>query len=413
MKTAEIIAVGSELLTPFRLDTNSLYLTDQLERLGVAVVRKTVVGDDKEHLKAAFREALKRAELVIGVGGLGPTEDDRTRDAVAEMLGLPLERQEELVAQMEERFRARGKRMPAVNLKQADVPRGAAWLPNENGTAPGLWLGPEPGKVILLLPGPPKELQPMFEEHCLPRLRGLAAKHAFATKVLRVVGMAESEVEEIIAPIYRRYENPRTTMLASPGQIEVHIRATGADTGEALRRAEELADLIEAELGDHVFSRGPETLEQVVGLYLMMRGATLAVAESCTGGLVGERLTQVPGSSRYFVGGVVCYSNKLKTKLVGVPETLLKKKGAVSAEVAEALAKNIRRRAGAALGLGITGIAGPDGGSPDKPVGTVHLALAEAHRVRHERHRFLGDRERVRWQASQAALDMIRRALLK
>ena len=413
MKTAEIIAVGSELLGPFRLDTNSLYLTDQLERLGVAVVRKTVVGDDREHLKAAFREALERAELVIGVGGLGPTEDDRTREAVAELLGLPLKRQPELVALIEERFRARGKKMPAVNLKQADVPRGATWLPNENGTAPGLWLEPEAGKVALLLPGPPKELQLMFEEHCLPRLRGLALKHAFATKVLRVVGMTESEVEERIAPIYRRHVNPQTTVLASPGQIEVYLRATGADTGEALRRAEELADLLEAELGEHVFSRGPETLEQVVGLYLMMRGATLAVAESCTGGLVGERLTNVPGSSRYFVGGVVCYSNKLKTKLVGVPETLLKKKGAVSAEVAESLAKNIRRRAGAALGLGITGIAGPEGGGPDKPVGTVHLALAEAHRIRHERHRFLGDRERIRWQASQAALDLVRRALLK
>ena len=413
MKTAEIIAVGSELLTPFRLDTNSLYLTDQLERLGVAVVRKTVVGDVKEHLKAAFREALKRAELVIGVGGLGPTEDDRTRGAVAEMLGLPLERQAELVAQMEERFRARGKRMAASNLKQADVPRGATWLENNNGSAPGLWLEPEPGKVIVLLPGPPKELQPMFEEECLPRLRGLAGKHVFAAKVLRVTGMAESEVEDKIAPIYTRYENPQTTLLASPGQIEIHLRATGADTGEAMRRAEELADLIEAELGDHVFSRGPESLEQVVGLYLMMRGATLAVAESCTGGLVGERLTNVAGSSRYFVGGVICYSNKLKTKLVGVPEALLKKKGAVSAEVAESLAKNIRRRAGAVLGLGVTGIAGPEGGSPDKPVGMVHLALAEAHRVRHERHRFLGDRERIRWQAAQAALDLVRRALLK
>jgi nicotinamide-nucleotide amidase len=413
MKSAEIIAVGSELLTPFRLDTNSLYLTDQLERLGVAVVRKTVVGDDKEHLKAAFREALKRAELVIGVGGLGPTEDDRTRDAVAEMLGRPLERQAELVTLMEERFRARGKKMPAVNLKQADVPRGATWLPNENGTAPGLWLEPEPAKVILLLPGPPKELQPMFEEHCLPRLRPLTGKHVFATKVLRVAGLAESEVEEKLAPIYRRYENPQTTVLASPGQIEVHLRATGADAGEALRRAEELADLLEAELGDHVFSRGPESLEQVVGLYLMMRGTTLAVAESCTGGLVGERLTTVPGSSRYFVGGVVCYSDKLKSKLVGVPAALLKKKGAVSAEVAESLARNIRRRTGAGLGLGITGIAGPEGGSPDKPVGTVHLALAGAQHLRHERHRFLGDRERIRWQASQAALDLVRRALLK
>lgn len=413
MKTAEIIAVGSELLTPFRLDTNSLYLTGQLERLGIAVAQKTVVGDDCERLKKAFGEALQRSELVIGIGGLGPTTDDRTREAVAELLGLPLERNAEIVEMVEERFHSRGKRMPEVNLRQADVPRGADWLPNENGTAPGLWLALEAGKVLLLLPGPPKELQPMFEEHCLPRLRALAPKHAFGARVLKVVGLTESEVEERIAPLYRDSTNPQTTLLASPGQIEIHLRAIGSDTAEALRRAEELADKLEAKLGDHVFSRGPENLEQVVGLYLMMRGATLSVAESCTGGLVGERITSVPGSSRYFLGGVLCYSNPLKTKMVGVPETLLKKKGAVSAEVAEALAKGIRRRARSVLGLGVTGIAGPEGGSPDKPVGTVHIALADAHRMKSEKHRFLGDRERIRWQAAQAALDLVRRKLLK
>lgn len=413
MKTAEIIAVGSELLGPFRLDTNSLYLADHLERLGIAVVQKTVVGDDRERLQQAFGDALKRADLVIGMGGLGPTEDDRTREAVAELLGRRLERNPEVVEMIEERFRARGRRMPEANLRQADVPQGADWLANANGTAPGLWLALEAGKVLLLLPGPPKELQAMFEEHCLPRLRPLAAKHAFAAKVLKVVGLTESEVDERIAPLYRRCSNAETTLLATPGQIEIHLRASGSDTAEALRRAEELADNLEAKLGDFVFSRGPESLEQVVGLYLMMRGTTLSVAESCTGGLVGERLTNVPGSSRYFLGGVVCYSNLLKTKLVGVSETLIKKKGAVSAEVAEALAKEVRRRTRSALGLAVTGIAGPEGGTPDKPVGTVFLALADAHRVKSERHRFLGDRERIRWQAAQAALDLVRRKLLK
>ncbi|MFQ5777363.1 MAG: competence/damage-inducible protein A [Terriglobia bacterium] len=410
---AEIIAVGSELLTPFRTDTNSLYLTEQLERLGIPVVQKTVVGDERERLQEAFGDALKRAELVIGIGGLGPTEDDRTREAVAELLSRSLERSPEVVALMEERFRARGKKMPAVNLRQAMVPAGADWLPNDNGTAPGLWLTTEGGRIVLLLPGPPRELKPMFEEQCLPRLRSRAPKQAFAHKVLKVVGLAESEVEQQIRPLYSQTPNPQTTILASPGQIEIHLRATGSDTSEALRRAEKLGDQIEATLGAVVFSRGPESLEQVVGLYLMMRGATLAVAESCTGGLVEKRLTDVPGSSHYFVGGVVCYSDKLKRKLLGVSDALLKRKGAVSAEVAEALAKNVRRRLGAVLGLAITGIAGPEGGTPDKPVGTVFIALADAHRMKCEKHRFLGDRERIRWQAAQAALDLVRRRLLK
>lgn len=410
---AEIIAIGSELLTPFRQDTNSLYLTDQLERLGIAVIQKTIVGDDRERLKQAFAEAIKRAELVIGIGGLGPTEDDRTREAVAELLGRKLERNEEVVALLEGRFRARGKRMPEVNLRQAMVPQGADWLPNDNGTAPGLWLTTEENRLVLLLPGPPQELKPMFEEHCLPRLRQRGLKHAFASKVFKVVGLAESEIEEKIAPLYRQYANPETTLLAIPGQVEIHLRATGSDTSEALRRVEELGGRLEEALGEHIFSRGPESLEQVVGLYLMMRGATLAVAESCTGGLFAQRMTSVPGSSHYFLGGVVCYSDRLKKELAGVSETLLKRKGAVSAEVSEALAKGVRRRAGAALGVGITGIAGPEGGTPDKPVGTVFIALADAHRMKNERHRFLGDRERIRWQATQAALDLVRRKLMK
>lgn len=410
---AEIIAIGSEMLTPFRVDTNSLYLTDQLERLGIPVIRKTVVGDNREHLKAVFAEALQRSDLVIGIGGLGPTEDDRTRESVAELLGRPLERSEEVVRMMRERFRAFGRKMPEVNLRQAMVPAGATWLPNDNGTAPGLWMETDGEKIVLLLPGPPPELKPLFEEYCLAKLRSRAPRQAFATKVLKVTGMAESEVEEKIAPIYRTYENPETTLLASAGEIQIHLRGTGADAGDALRRVEELGERIENALGDAVFSRGNESLEQVVGLYLMMRGATLAVAESCTGGLLGQRITSVPGSSHYFLGGVVCYSDKLKTKLVGVPESMLKRKGAVSAEVAEALARGIRSRAGATLGMGITGVAGPEGGSPGKPVGTVFISLAEAHRAKTVKHRFPGDRERIRQFSTQAALNLIRRKLLK
>ena len=401
---AEIIAIGSELLTPFRQDTNSLYLTEQLERLGIPVMQKTVVGDDRERLKAAFGDALRRVELVIGIGGLGPTEDDRTREAVAELLGRKLKREEEVVARMEERFRARGRKMPEVNLRQAMVPDGADWLPNDHGTAPGLWLETDDQRIVLLLPGPPPELKPMFEELCLARLRPRAPKHVFAHKVLKTVGLAESDLEERVAPIYREYTNPETTILAAPGQVEIHLRASGADTAEALRRAEELAERLEQALGDYVFARGPETLEQVVGLYLMMRGATLAVAESCTGGLVAERLTSVPGSSHYFVGGITCYAEKLKAKLVGVSPALLRRKGEVSAEVAAALAQGVRRRTGAVLGLGITGVAGPTGGTPDKPVGTVCFAWARGGKMVSETRRFEGDRESVRRQSVVRAL---------
>lgn len=409
---AEIIAVGSELLTPHRLDTNSLWLTEKLNSLGISVLRKVVVGDNRLHVRAAFEEALARADLVIGIGGLGPTEDDVTREAVAELLGRKLEHHPDILAKIEERFRARGKKMPAVNERQAMVPEGTVVLDNDNGTAPGLWLE-EKGKRILLLPGPPQELKPMFEQYCLGRLKEHAPKQVILTRVFKLVGLTESETEEKIAPIYRRYTNPTTTLLASPGEIQVHLKAVGENREKLERELDQLADQIEDALGNFIFAQGNETLEQVVGMYLMMRGTTLAVAESCTGGLIAQRLTEVPGSSNYFVGGVVCYSDKLKIKLVGLSEKLLKQKGAVSEEVTVALARRIRRQARATLGLGVTCIAGPGGGMPHKPVGTTFIALADAHRERSEKHRFLGDRERIRWQASQAALNLVRRRLMK
>lgn len=409
---AEIIAVGSELLTPHRLDTNSLWLTEKLNSLGISVVRKTVVGDSRVDVRAAFEEALTRADLVIGIGGLGPTQDDVTREAIADLLDRPLESDPDVLAKIQARFQSAGRRMPAVNERQALVPKGATILDNDNGTAPGLWLE-EKGKVVVLLPGPPPELMPMFDQHCLGRLKELAPKQLILTRVFKLTGLSESETEEKIAPLYTQYTNLSTTILASPGEIQIHLKAVGENRERLERQLDELADQIEAALGPHIFSRGPETLEQVVGLYLMMRGATLAVAESCTGGLVARRLTGVPGSSAYFLGGVVCYNDKLKVKLAGVSETVLRQKGAVSEEVAAGLARGIRRRTGARLGLGITCIAGPTGGMPHKPVGTTFIALAEAHREHSEKFRFLGDRERVRWQASQAALDLLRRKLMK
>lgn len=405
---AEIIAVGSELLTPFRLDTNSLFLTEKLNALGIEVRFKTVVGDDKERLAAVFRAALERSHLVILVGGLGPTEDDINRDVVAEVLARPLHEVPAIRQRIEERFARLGRKMSDNNLRQAMVPEGAEWLDNKNGTAPGIWLQQD-GITVVMLPGPPRELEAMFESACLPRLAPLAPGDRLRSRVYKVVGLPESEVDERIAPIYKTYENPGTTILASPGAIEIHLRARAASDEEADGLLNELGDQIELALGDHVFSKGGESLEEVVGMYLVMKQKTVAVAESCTGGLLSERLTRIPGSSNFFLGGAVCYSNELKTALAGVPAHLIEKHGAVSGPVAQALAEGMRRRSGASFGVAITGIAGPGGGSPQKPVGMVFIALADEQSTIVREFRFPGDRERIRFWASQAALELIRR----
>lgn len=408
---AEIIAVGSELLTPHRLDTNSLYLTEKLNALGIEVRLKTVVGDDPKRLAEVFRAALGRSRLIILTGGLGPTEDDVNRDVVAEVLGRPLRGVAEIRRQIEARFRRFGRTMSKNNARQALVPEGAEWLENKMGTAPGLWIEQD-GIIVVLLPGPPPELEAMFEATCLPRLtssRWRPPGRQIHTRIYKVVGLAESEVDQRIASIYKEYRNPATTVLATPGAIEVHLRARASSKEEAEALLSELGDKIELALGDHVFSSQGESLEEVVGMYLVMRQKTLAVAESCTGGLVSERLTQIPGSSDFFLGGAVCYSNELKTKIAGVPASLIEESGAVSKPVAQALAEGIRKRTGASIGVGITGIAGPGGGTPEKPVGLVFIALADERGTQVRQFRFPGDRERVRLWASQAALEMIRR----
>ncbi len=405
---AEIIAVGSELLTPFRQDTNSLYLTGKLNELGIEVRFKTVVGDDRERLAAVLQAALGRSELVILVGGLGPTKDDINRDVVASVLGRPLREVPEIRARIESRFKRLGRPMPENNLRQALVPEGAEWLENPNGTAPGIWL--ELGSTtLILLPGPPQELEAMFESACLPRLERRTTGERLRSRVYKVVGLPESEVDLRIAPIYTAYTNPTTTVLATLGAIEIHLRARAASDAEAEALLNELGDKIELALGDHIFSTRGESLEEVVGMYLMMRRRTVAVAESCTGGLLSERLTRIAGSSNFFLGGVVCYSNELKTLLAGVPEALIATHGAVSKPVAQAMAEGVRRRADASLGVGITGIAGPGGGTPEKPVGLVFIGLADEKGTSVREFRFPGDRERVRFWASQAALEMIRR----
>jgi len=412
---AEIIAVGSELLTPYRMDTNSLFLTEQVNQLGVDVVFKSVVGDDLGRLVAVAQHALFRSEIVMFSGGLGPTEDDLTREAVAEALGVPLHRDEEVLAGIERRFAARGWKMSANNAKQADVLEGATVLPNVNGTAPGQWLsGKFDGRerIVILLPGPPHELKALFEAECRERLRAKLPEAFLVTRVLKVAMLGESQVDARVAPIYKRYADVQTTILAGAGEIQLHFKSRAATKEVAQARVDEVADAVEEELDDAVYSRDGESLEQIVGYWLQMRNATVAVAESCTGGLLGERITSVGGSSRYFAGGAIVYSDAVKTELAGVPADMIERHGAVSREVAAALAEGIRYRCESTLGIGITGVAGPSGGTPEKPVGLVFHALASAGGTEVIERNFPGDRKRIRWFATTLALDMVRRKLM-
>jgi nicotinamide-nucleotide amidase len=404
---AEIIAVGSELLTPDRLDTNSLFLTEELNSIGIEVVRKTVVGDNRDLLAEAFRDALQRVPLIIASGGLGPTDDDLTRETVADLLGRKLRHNEEILRHIEGRFRSMGRDMPAVNARQAMVPEGAELLRNPRGTAPGLWLE-DSGHFIALLPGPPRELKPLFREEVLPRLERRVSGARLHHREIRVTGLGESHVEQRILPIYSRYPEVQTTILAAPGETQIHLRVWTQDTPYAKKTLDEIVQSFHIALGDRIFSEDGRGLEQVVADLLAINQATIAAAESCTGGLLAQRLTSIAGSSSYFLGGVVCYSNELKTAWADVPAEMILARGAVSTEVAIALAEGIRRRVDATFGVGITGVAGPGGGSEEKPVGTVHVALAHASGTKERGVRFPGDREMIRWQASQLALDMVR-----
>jgi len=404
---AEIIAVGSELLTPDRLDTNSLFLTEELNAIGVEVLRKTVVGDNRDLLAEAFRDALNRVPLIIASGGLGPTEDDLTRETVADLLGRKLRRNDAVLRHIEGRFRSLGREMPQVNVRQAMVPEGAEILENPRGTAPGLWLE-SAGRAVVLLPGPPRELKPLFREQVLPRLERRASGVRQHSRFLRVTGLGESHVEQRILPVYKRFPEVQTTILAAPGETQVHLRYWTDDAGRAKKTLDEIVQGFEIALTDRIFSQDGRSLEEVVAEQLTLNNATIAAAESCTGGLLAQRLTSIAGSSSYFLGGVVCYSNELKTAWADVPADVIAAKGAVSPEVAVALAEGIRRRVGSTFGVGVTGIAGPGGGSDEKPVGTVHVALSHGGAVKERAVRFPGDRESIRWQASQLALDMVR-----
>ena len=412
---AEIIAVGSEMLTPWRQDTNSLYLTEKLNEIGVTVNFKTIVGDRLKDLVSAVRTALGRIDILVIMGGLGPTEDDLTREAVAEALSLILRRDAPQVAALHARAATWRITMPPNNLKQADVIQGATILPNVNGSAPGQWLDLEfesYRKLILLIPGPPNECKPLFDAECIPRLRNVVPPRHIAKRVLRAAMIPESQADKLLAPIYTTYPDVETTILAHAGDIHLTLICTKSSAELARQRVDELAGRLEETLEDWLYSSTGESLEQIVLYYLGLRQSTLAVAESCTGGMLAQRITSVPGSSRAFLGGAIVYSDPLKAAFAGVSADLIARHGAVSAEVAEAMATGIRIRTGATFGLGITGVAGPAGATETKPVGLVYIALSDSARTNVLDRTFRGDRNRIREFATQQALDLIRRRLV-
>jgi nicotinamide-nucleotide amidase len=410
MLNAEIIAIGSEMLTPFRVDTNSLWLTERLNSMGIDVKLKTVVGDDEARLEETIRDALRRSEIVISTGGLGPTEDDITRKIFARVLKRRLALNDEIIEKIRARFARRGTPMPEINARQALVLEDAQILPNNNGTAPGMLLV-EGNCTVVMLPGPPREMKPIFDDSVAPALKQRAGELYIVRNKLSIFGLTESRVDELAAPIYTKYQNPSTTILFKDGQIELHLTARARRAEEAERLNDEVAGQLDEVLGEYVFSRRDETLEEVVGELLKWRKYTLATAESCTGGLLAGRITEAPGSSEYFLQGVVSYSNDAKKDLLGVPKKLIEQHGAVSEEVASAMATGIRRRAKSTFGIGVTGIAGPGGGSSEKPVGLVYIALADDTQSTARKFVFPGDRQFIRTLSVNAALDMIRRRI--
>ena len=407
MADAEIIAIGSELLTPQKVDTNSLYLTDQLNALGVEVVRKTIVGDERARLTDTILAAVARSQVIILTGGLGPTEDDLTRDAVAAALGRSMDFHQEISDQIEERLRRYGRKMAEINRRQAYIIEGAEILTNDRGTAPGQWIGYN-GIAMMLLPGPPNELKAMFEKQCLPRLEKFLPPQVIRTRFFRTVGMTESELDQMISPVYTRYTNLATTILAVSGEIHIHLRARCASANEAESVLEKASAEIEPLLGDRIYSRNGDSLEQVVGDLLRARHASLCVAESLTGGLLGGRITSVPSCSDYFRGGFVVYSNEMKTKLLGVPAEMLAEHTAVSEPVAKAMAEGAKARTSSDYAVSMTGYAGPDG----EKVGLVFIGLATPAETQVRRIMFPADRERVRTFSTNTALDFLRRKLL-
>ena len=410
--TASILAIGSELLGTTRTDTNSLFLTGGLEALGIRVVRKACSGDGWDDLEAEVRIALDRAPLLVVTGGLGPTDDDRTKEVVAHVFGRKLLRNEAILANLRERFARRGFPMPKVNEKQADVIEGATVLRNPRGSAPG-YVVEGGGKAAVLLPGVPLEMRGMWSEGAALLVAArYPAEGGIRRRTLKVAGMAESVVEERIQPVYAAFPDDAITILAASGEILLQFTGRGSEE-EAVGRLDGIEAAFREVLGDDLFGKDDETLEGVVGSLFQEKGKTLALAESCTGGTLAGRITDVPGSSAYFLGGAVTYANEAKVALAGVKPETLDRFGAVSEETAREMAEGIRKRFGATVGLAVTGIAGPGGGTPEKPVGLVHVALSdESGATVHRRHQMPGERALIRRWTTSLSLSMLRFHLL-
>jgi len=415
MTRACIVAVGSEMLTPFRMDTNSLFITGRLNEIGCDVRVKSVVADDVSEIAAVFASALEWADILIVTGGLGPTEDDLTRDAIARVLDVPLDLDAAIVASLRERFARRGYVMTDNNKRQALVPRGGLVLANPNGSAPGIYIEHE-GTAIALLPGPPREMKPMLDALISERLAAQTGGAVLYRRVLKIAGHNESYVDAHAEPIYSRWTSQpipiATTILAVNWQIELHLAARTGAPNDAARALDGAVEELRREFGSALYSVDGRPMERVVGDLLRSRGWTIALAESCTGGLLASRLTDVPGSSDYVDRGVVCYSNRAKTDLAGVDPATIAEFGAVSEPVARAMAEGIRGRAAADVGIGVTGIAGPGGGTPDKPVGTVAIAVALESATHARTFRLFGEREAVKYQSATWAMNMLRLLML-
>ncbi len=408
---AAIIAIGSEMLGPSRLDTNSLKITAALEDFGVSVVRKSVVGDRLRDVVDEIRYSLAHADVLITTGGLGPTEDDLTREALADAFGLQMEIDVSIIERIEARFAARGWKMPEVNKRQANVFRGQTTLRNERGTAPGFHLRVD-GKGIWVFPGVPHELEWMLETYLTPWLQQKFGDRARHRRVLKIAGLTESGVEEKLEPYYEAHDHEPLTILASGAQIEIHLQAEGEETAAKAAIAAREKELLEI-FGEKVYGFDGDTLEAVIGRMLIDRSATVSVAESCTGGLLSSRITDVPGSSNYFIGGAVCYTADAKMFLVGVDPALIQQFGEVSEQVVVDLAKGVRRRFHTTFGIGVTGVAGPGGGSEAKPVGTLHIAVADFNRYEHRKLFWPMTRSMFKWFATQSALDLLRLTMLR
>jgi nicotinamide-nucleotide amidase len=409
-QSATTIAIGSEMLGPVRVDTNSLKVTAALERFAVPVVRKAIVGDSLADVVAEIRSSVQRADVVITTGGLGPTEDDLTREALAEAFGLQMDVDQSIIDRIEARFAARGWTMPDVNRRQGNVFRGQTMLANERGTAPGFHLEVE-GKHVWVFPGVPHELESMVATYLVPWLAQWSGGRSRHRRVLKIAGLTESGVEEKLKPYYDRHPGELVTILASHAQVEIHLNADGTADDAAAELDRKDAELQEL-FGERLFGYDDDTLEGVTGALLKAHAQTLATAESCTGGLLGSRITDISGSSAYYLGGAICYTAAAKTALAGVDPELIRAHGEVSEEVARALANGVRARFGADWGVGITGIAGPTGGTPGKPVGTVHIAVSGPAGDKHRKLLWQGPRTIVKWYSAQQALDLLRRMVL-